>query len=79
MCLPSPVGLGGSLLRVYFGRCSRKGLFLCNGKAAAGHLLGVSLVDLRQQPQFLRAVPLNDYGGRKENPLTALESGSRSR
>ena len=33
-------------MRVYFGRCSRKGLFLCNGKSPAGGLLGELLVQV---------------------------------
>ena len=35
-----------SSLRVYFGRCSRKGLFSCaDGEASAADLLGVGLID----------------------------------
>ena len=41
----SLVVCGESLLRVYFGRCSRKGLFSCDGKAAAADFLGISLVE----------------------------------
>ena len=44
MNLPSRCGAVSSSLRVYFGRCSRKGLFLCDGEPAACGLLGVALV-----------------------------------
>lgn len=45
MNLPSRCGSVSSSLRVYFGRCSRKGLFLCDGEPAACGLLGVALVE----------------------------------
>ena len=37
-------GCGQGSLRVYFGRLSRKGLFLYDGEAAAGGLFGEALV-----------------------------------
>ena len=49
MALPSPFGLGGSLLRGSFGRQSRKGLFLCDGEAAGSALPDEGLVHIGHQ------------------------------
>ena len=46
MGCPLPWWLWSGSLRVYFGRSSRKGLFLCNGEAAAGNLLREALVHI---------------------------------
>ena len=45
--LALPLGWVLSSLRVYFGRWLRKGLFLCDGEAAAFDLLGISFVHIR--------------------------------
>ena len=46
MNLPSRCGSVSSSLRVYFGRCSRKGLFLCDRESAAADLFGILFVYL---------------------------------